>query len=280
MKQIINNRYGKKLLYIFRSGGVMHFRPVKEWQSEWTIVRFNNMLSPDTNYFGNCDIRNGIPFEDESFDAVYAMHIVEHLNYEENKNFVSEIFRILKYGSVARLSTPDLHNKVVQYFEAIENYKRQPNLFNYQRFQLALALLIDQQCRTRSGGKLEQIIKSKSVDQDYRSKGLDIFHSGENPKLIYNSLYPNNMFKKIVDYGIRKYYDTIGFRHKQFLEKEKWMFDDVSIKLLLSDAGFGEVSVCTPSISRIPNWNDYLLDQDFETGRELDYSVYAEGIKA
>ena len=47
-----------------------------------------------------------LPFEDESFDAVCANHIIEHLS--DTDGFVKEVHRVLKPGGYAVISTPNL----------------------------------------------------------------------------------------------------------------------------------------------------------------------------
>lgn len=47
-----------------------------------------------------------LPFEDESFDAVCANHIIEHVS--DTDGFVKEVHRVLKPGGYAVISTPNL----------------------------------------------------------------------------------------------------------------------------------------------------------------------------
>ncbi len=46
-----------------------------------------------------------IPFGDETFDCVISFQVIEHI--EQDSTFVSEIYRVLKHGGVAILSTPN-----------------------------------------------------------------------------------------------------------------------------------------------------------------------------
>lgn len=55
------------------------------------------------------DIRNPLPYDDNSVDAIYIGQAVEHFNplYELPRIFV-ECFRVLRLGAPLRITTPDL----------------------------------------------------------------------------------------------------------------------------------------------------------------------------
>lgn len=44
------------------------------------------------------DIRDGIPFPDNSIEEVYTCHFLEHLTNKEGKAFTEEVLRVLKKG--------------------------------------------------------------------------------------------------------------------------------------------------------------------------------------
>ena len=52
------------------------------------------------------DLNVILPFADESFDVVTASRIVEHLSNTDQ--FIQEIYRVLKFGGYAVISTPNL----------------------------------------------------------------------------------------------------------------------------------------------------------------------------
>lgn len=54
------------------------------------------------------DATRPFPFKSNVFDYVFSEHCIEHLNYREGDKMLKEIFRVLKRGGTARLSTPDL----------------------------------------------------------------------------------------------------------------------------------------------------------------------------
>ncbi len=50
------------------------------------------------------------PFEDNSFDEIYAKHIIEHV--ENPRKFIKELFRILKQGGTVFIETPHFSSRV------------------------------------------------------------------------------------------------------------------------------------------------------------------------
>ncbi len=46
------------------------------------------------------------PFEDNSFDSIITFQVIEHV--KEDEDFVKEIYRVLKPGGVALMSTPNI----------------------------------------------------------------------------------------------------------------------------------------------------------------------------
>lgn len=62
-------------------------------------------------------------------------------------------------------------------------------------------------------------------------------------------------------------------------EIHQWMYDRYSLKRLLEEAGFGQVSVATAFESRIPGWDKYVsLDVENGQTRKPD-SIFIEGSK-
>lgn len=61
------------------------------------------------------DVVRGLPFRDESVDAVYSEHFLEHLGRADGLRFLRECRRVLKPGGVVRIAMPDLDVLVNRY---------------------------------------------------------------------------------------------------------------------------------------------------------------------
>lgn len=71
----------------------------------------NNIDKLDLNW----DLRNPLPFEDNSIDYIFNEHLIEHLTVEEGQVAIKDMMRVLKPGGVMRIATPDLEVAVDKY---------------------------------------------------------------------------------------------------------------------------------------------------------------------
>jgi SAM-dependent methyltransferase len=53
------------------------------------------------------DVRDGLPFEDNSVDEIKSSHFVEHLTGEERIPFFNELYRVMKPKTNALIVTPN-----------------------------------------------------------------------------------------------------------------------------------------------------------------------------
>ena len=63
------------------------------------------------------DIREALPFADSSVDAVYAGHVLEHIEYEQCPQVVAEIRRVLKPEGRFAVVGPDMDRAVGEWAE-------------------------------------------------------------------------------------------------------------------------------------------------------------------
>ncbi len=68
-----------------------------------------------SHHIRHADAARRIPHGDDTVDAVYASHMLEHLDRTEARSFLAECRRVLKPGAILRLAVPDLRNAAFQY---------------------------------------------------------------------------------------------------------------------------------------------------------------------
>lgn len=99
---------------------ILHFAPEKCFEYEFREL-FGEYLSADLNN-PNVDCQEDLThlsFQSDSFDIVYASHVLEHI--KEDELALEEIKRILKKGGFAILPVPIIGQKTVEYPEANPN---------------------------------------------------------------------------------------------------------------------------------------------------------------
>ena len=75
------------------------------------------------------DITKGLPgIQDNSCDAVYCSHVLEHLSLEDFQKALDNTYRILKPGGIFRLVMPDLEKCVESYTLALAKGERDASI--------------------------------------------------------------------------------------------------------------------------------------------------------
>ncbi len=93
------------------------------WEN-WDILPLQQHITPG-HKFRQWDARRGIPLDNDSVDLYRVSHLIEHLTLEEAKGLLSEIYRTLKPGGVARISTPDARIIIKHYMARDMSYFNQ-----------------------------------------------------------------------------------------------------------------------------------------------------------
>lgn len=79
----------------------------------------NGFINVDGNIFREkdmwLDLRSGLPFPNESVDAIYSCHVFEHFYMDELKTILRECFRVLKYHGGIRVLVPSLEQAIAAY---------------------------------------------------------------------------------------------------------------------------------------------------------------------
>jgi predicted SAM-dependent methyltransferase len=78
-----------------------------------------NTVFPDNVKFG--DIVKGLPIANESCDAIYCSHVLEHLSLEDFRIALKNTHKLLKRGGLFRLVMPDFEVLVNSYVNSKKN---------------------------------------------------------------------------------------------------------------------------------------------------------------
>lgn len=116
---------------------MLHFAPESFFQ-EYFSKKFGQYETADLSMKGvdyNVDLQQ-LPFDDESYDFVFASHVLEHVPDDE-KAFL-EIRRILKPNGIAILPVPIVAEKTIEYPEPNPNeeyHVRAPGVDYFERYE-------------------------------------------------------------------------------------------------------------------------------------------------
>lgn len=115
---------------------MLHFAP-EPFFREFFSKRFGQYETADLNTRGvdyNVDLQK-LPFEDQTYDFVFASHVLEHIPNDEKA--IAEIRRILKPNGIAILPVPLLAEKTIEYPEPNPNeayHVRAPGFDYFERY--------------------------------------------------------------------------------------------------------------------------------------------------
>lgn len=74
-----------------------------------------------------CDIREGLPFDDDSLDYAVSIHSLPEIPYPELVPALRELRRVIKPGGVLRVGLPDLEKGIDAYRRGDRGYFKIPD---------------------------------------------------------------------------------------------------------------------------------------------------------
>jgi len=248
----------------------------------------------------SCNLRTGIPFEDETFEVVYHSHLLEHFTRDEAKDFICECKRVLKPSGIIRVVVPDLEAIVRTYIMTLESARRGISE-SEANYSWMIIELLDQLVRNKSGGlmlsywrdenipNLDFILQRCGVEAKKIINNNQHFHHIKSPvrqgafekikALIRSIRHPGIMKHKLIKLLLGKEYALYEIaRFRNAGEVHQWMYDDYSLKRLLERHGFNSVVRTTASESYIKGWASYNLDTEPDGSIYKPDSLYMEGI--
>lgn len=219
------------------------------------------------------DLRTGVPFGSESFDMIYHSHVLEHFTREDGKRFIVECFRVLKPGGILRVCVPNLEDTARNYVAELDKVIAGDvgALPNHEWMTIEL---IDQMVRNRTGGEMgAYLVKKDLLNEDFVYKRIgeegrhfrevhsekeDRGESARRTWLLWLRHSVRTLIKNVFPEKLRRVIQVGRFRNRG--EVHQWMYDRVSLAILLKESGFKEVNVMTAMTSHLPNWTEYELD--------------------
>lgn len=290
----VNKKEYPRRLLLFRSGGFMELPSKKPLLRDWFIIRFTTLPYPTEPNLIPSTLRKTIPLPDNTFESIYCYHVSEHLTIEENDFLYKELLRILKPGGILRLSTPDLELMAADYLAQLRQYLADGSPSNYIKYQWSVTGLLDQMVRRKSGGRMADDYLASKFDPDHE-KYLhgDTLHYIFDPtwatevdtgwKKTYTDGRPASTWfwlKKMLFAAWRKLLlGNAEFRLKRWQERETWVYDQVSMRKLLENAGAKHVKLLDYKTSEIPDWSNYDFDQSIHGDYAFEPSVFIEARK-
>ena len=245
-------------------------------------------LAPRSPGVKHWDIKKQLPYPAQTFAAVYSSHLLEHLSPHQAKFLLKEMKRVLEKDGLIRVVVPDLEAITRIYLEKLEALLDN-NLGAEDDYDWILLELLDQTTRSSTGGEmLRFLLKENLNNKDFirtrigreaeniwESKSLDSgIKSGE--KKNFKKILAKKLVRWLCGKEAAAAFEEGLFRNSG--EIHRWMYDRFSLKRLLENTGFKEVTVCRPDESRISNFNSYALDIQDGKIRKPD-SLFMEGKK-
>jgi predicted SAM-dependent methyltransferase len=224
------------------------------------------------------DLRQPLPFADASFDAVYSSHVLEHFVPADGERFLREQHRVLRAGGVCRVVVPDLEKLCREYLAQLDRTAPAAASDQVLDYQWAVLQLIDQMVREDCGGEMLKTLRERRFNAGYvrQQVGDEAIHFLDSPPSEGASAAPSAL------QGLKnRAKRLLGRDARGRGEAHRWMYDRVSLRLLLEKLGFSDVRVVSHLESSLPDWDKYALDtaQSGEGPRKPD-SLFVEAVKS
>jgi len=266
----------------------LNFGCGKRFSEQWINIDFDS----DSPAVQRVNLLTGFPFPDDTFDAVYSSHVLEHFDRAAGSFLLRESKRVLKPGGLLRIVVPDLEASCAEYLRIL----RLPDGPEKRRlYPWIMIELLDQMVRMKPGGEMGSFKQSAMNGEDDDLKEYIRMRTGSAPR---NSLASSGLRTKLRAITFRKlstklhywYLKTVSLlippalRSMVFVgtdigERHRWMYDEYGLKLLFKEADFKHVTRLSFDHSQIPQFNSYCLDCEPDGQPYKRNSIYLEGIK-
>jgi predicted SAM-dependent methyltransferase len=245
-------------------------------------------LAPSDPKVRRMDVIGGLPYSDNSFDIVYASHVLEHLPPHVVEAFLQEIRRVLSVGGIIRLVVPDLESIARAYLQALDDVRKGVPKAKLRHRWMTIEMLDQVSRQYPDGGEMVRFLlrngeagfavaeerlgselSGNANADDFPSKKQWILQAARDP--LFSS---EHIFKR------RSGFSAYQIGHYRLSgEAHLWMYDAVSLGDLLEESGFTDVHACHPLQSAYEGFQSYNLDTSSDGVARKPDSLYMEGRK-
>jgi predicted SAM-dependent methyltransferase len=269
------------------------------FQPAWTNINFTSSSEGVIAH----NLKQGIPFPDESFDVVYHSHVLEHFTRIEADPFIKECYRVLRPHGILRVVVPDLEEIAKMYLYCLEK-AIDGSEESQQNYQWMLLEMYDQMVRNQPGGEMSRFLSNKDLsNQEFVIKRCGV----EIKNIILAAQKQITFLKPVSEHSFNKFFKHIyrllryaDYRHQEILkvmlssteltalqlgqfrqggEVHQWMYDRYSLSVLLENCGLKEIMRRTADESYISEWTSFNLDTESDGSIYKPDSIYMEGVK-
>jgi predicted SAM-dependent methyltransferase len=225
------------------------------------------------------DLASGIPYADDSFEAVYHSHLLEHFSRATGEAFFKECFRVLSPSGILRVVVPDLEQIARLYLELLEQALEGDREAEVSYDWIILEML-DQMVREEPGGQMLEYWKQDPMPAEsfvierVGSEALNALATLRRAATAQPKKPSAKHPPREEERDARRKGDPVLSR-----ELHRWMYDRYSLDRLLTRTGFHDIRVCRADESRIPGFNDCLLDIEKDGSVRKPDSLFMEGQK-
>jgi len=226
-------------------------------------------ICPASAGVAQADIIQGIPFPDNSFDAIYHSHFIEHLRRPHARFLLEECFRVLVPGGHLRVATPDFERLARLYLATLESALQGDPEAN-ANYEWICIELFDQFSRDTTGGEmLDYWMRNPMPAEEF------VFERAGFEVQNFVQQFRNDLaFAESVARG-----RDSGANPVHPGELHRWFYDRYSLSKLLMSCGFREVSLCSATESRLHGFAEYDLDTTEDGRIRKPDSLFIEATK-
>lgn len=228
------------------------------------------------------DLRQPLPFAAGSFQAVYAAHVLEHLEPVDARRLVAEIHRLLAPAGVVRIVVPDLEGIARAYLASLERAAAVAATSDSRwEHRWMTVELLDQLVRTAAGGLMRRwwscdpVPARRLIEERLGHEAA----AGIAAAAAARGTRAEPPLDPAAIFLAEPPAPRAALRYAARGERHRWMYDRVSLADLLTEVGFHDIAVTDAIGSRIPGFAEACLDADDRGRPRKPDSLYVEGVR-